>query len=351
MKMLPSKRIGPPAAELIGDGGEQPIVRAHGHAAGVQERKAARAVGRLDHARLDAGLAHGGRLLVARHAQHRHRRTENVGGGDAELARAIDDLGQERRRHAEQLQEAFVPGAFVDVEQQAAAGIGGVARMHLAAGQAPQQEAFDGAGRQRPLLRRGPAAGDMVEDPGDLGAGEIGIEDQAGLRRDLALMAGALQRLAAVGRAAVLPDDGVVDRLAGAAVPHHRGLALVGDADAGQRLGVELGLGERAAADLDRRPPDLLGVVLDPAGFRKDLRQLFLRAGHRPAGGVEHDGTSAGGALVDGEDVLGGHPAFLAGFEAPAQCARAMAKSTASSRAALSGLSGKSPSASRAMAP
>jgi hypothetical protein len=33
--------------------------------------------------------------------------------------------------------------------------------------------------------------------------------------------------------AAVLPDDGVVDRLAGAAVPQHRGLALVGDADGG----------------------------------------------------------------------------------------------------------------------
>ena len=215
--------------------------------------------------------------------EHRHRRAEDVGGGDAELARAIDDLGQQRRRHAEQLQQICVPGAFVDVEQQGAAGIGGVARMHLAAGQAPQQEAFDGAGRQRALLRRGPAAGDVVEDPGDLGAGEIGIEQQAGLRRDLVLVAGALQLLAAVGGAAVLPDDGVVDRLAGAAVPHHRGLALVGDADAGQRLGVELGLGQRAAADLDRGRPDLLGVVLDPAGLRKDLRQLLLRAAP-PAG-------------------------------------------------------------------
>ena len=33
--------------------------------------------------------------------------------------------------------------------------------------------------------------------------------------------------------AAVLPDDGVVDRLAGGAVPDTRGLALIGDADAG----------------------------------------------------------------------------------------------------------------------
>ena len=34
--------------------------------------------------------------------------------------------------------------------------------------------------------------------------------------------------------AGVLPDDGVVHRLAGAAVPQHGGLALVGDADRGQ---------------------------------------------------------------------------------------------------------------------
>ena len=50
-----------------------------------------------------------------------------------------------------------------------------------------------------------------------------------------------------------------------AAVPHDRGLALVGDADAGQRLGVELRLGERVAADLDRGRPDLLGDRARPS--------------------------------------------------------------------------------------
>ncbi len=239
----------------------------------------------------------------------------------------------------------------MDVEQQAAAGIGGVARMHLATGQPPQQEAFDGAGGERALLRRAPAAGHVIEDPGDLGAGEIRIEDQAGLGRDRLLVPGAPQFITALGGAAILPDDGIVDRLAGGAIPHHRGLALVGDADAGQRRGAELGAGQRRAADLDRRRPDLLGIVLDPTRLGKDLRQLFLCRCHRPARGIEHDGPRAGGALVDGEDVLGGHPAFLAVFRSCAQCARSIAKSTASSRAALSDVSGKRPSASRAMAP
>ncbi len=42
-----------------------------------------------------------------------------------------------------------------------------------------------------------------------------------------------LQLLAIACGTAVLPDDGVVDRLAGLAVPHHNGFALVGDTESG----------------------------------------------------------------------------------------------------------------------
>src|SRR5207248_8545748 len=98
-------------------------------------------------------------------------------------------------------------------------------------------------------------------------------------------------------------------------------------------------------ANFDGGRPDLLGIVLDPAGLGEDLRQLLLRRGDRPARRIEHDGARAGGALVDGENVPGGHRVAVD------QCARSMAKSTASSSAALSGVSGKRPSASRAMAP
>ena len=58
-----------------------------GDAAGVEQREAAGAVGRLHHAGLDAGLPDRRRLLVARHAEHRHRRAEDVGRRDAELGR------------------------------------------------------------------------------------------------------------------------------------------------------------------------------------------------------------------------------------------------------------------------
>ena len=103
---------------------------------------------------------------------------------------------------------------------------------------APCRRSAARAGRCRPCRRRAGrpppprARRHVVEQPGDLGRGEIRIEQQAGRARSRASR-GRRARSAAQAScgAAVLPDDGVVDRLAGRAVPDHRGLALVGDAD------------------------------------------------------------------------------------------------------------------------
>ena len=111
----------------------------------------------------------------------------------------------------------------------------------------------------------------------------------------------ALQFGADVGGAAVLPDDGAVHGLPGGAVPHHGGLALVGDADRGDVLGLQAGLFQRLAADRDRRGPDVLGLVLDPAGRRKMLREFLLRGGGDGDVAAEHDGARGRGALIDGQ--------------------------------------------------
>ena len=67
----------------------------------------------------------------------------------------------------------------------------------------------------------------------------------------------------------VLPDEGVVQRLAGALVPDQRRLALVGDADGGEVAGAKPFLCERLA---DHR---LACCARSPAG----------RARHSPACG------------------------------------------------------------------
>ena len=77
----------------------------------------------------------------------------------------------------------------MDVEQQRARGVGGVGRMHLAARQPPQEIAIDGAEHQFAAAGAFARARDVVEDPCDFGAGEIGIDDQAGLGRNRGLVA------------------------------------------------------------------------------------------------------------------------------------------------------------------
>ena len=73
------ERIGALAVELVGDGGQQPVLGGHRLGARVENREAAGAVGGLHHAGREAGLADGGRLLVAGDAQDRQGGAEDRG--------------------------------------------------------------------------------------------------------------------------------------------------------------------------------------------------------------------------------------------------------------------------------
>ncbi len=209
----------------------------------------------------------------------------------------------------------------MDVEEQGARGVGGVGDVEPAAGEAPEEIRIDGAEGELAGLGPGADAGHVVEDPGDLGAGEIGIEDQAGLRRHRGLVARLLQAGADPGRAPILPDDGAMHRLAGALVPDQRRLALVGDADRRHVPGRHPGLLHRRPAGLEGGAPEVLRLVLDPARGREMLRELGLGEARDRGVGPEQQGARGGGALVDGEDE-GGHRKALArcvrGAAAPA---------------------------------
>ena len=67
--------------------------------------------------------------------------------------------------------------------------------------------------------------------------------------------------------------------------------------------GCRCGAAERLDGDGELRRPDLLRVVLDPAGLREDLRELLLGHADDGAGVVEDDGAGTRGALVEGEHV------------------------------------------------
>ncbi len=104
--------------------------------------------------------------------------------------------------------------------------------------------------------------------------------------------------------APALPDDGVVHRTAVGAFPEQGGLALVGDADGGDPARGGAGRLEQLPHGAAHRVPDLLGVVLDPAGTGVVLGEIDgLLAVHSEVV-PDQQGGAAGGSLVDGENEI-----------------------------------------------
>ena len=198
----------------------------------------------------------------------------------------------------------------MDVEQQRARGIAGIGRMHAAVGQLPDQPGIDGAERQFAVARALPGPRHVVQQPLQLGGGKIRIQHQSGLALDQRLMSLPAQLVAALGRTAVLPDDGAGHGLAGDAVPQHRGLALVGDADRdGGRARITVahqrgGRPRQAGPGHGQlRLPDVLGVVLDPARTGEQLGELLLGDGDDLPGMIDQQGARTGRALVQRKDI------------------------------------------------
>ena len=131
------------------------------------------------------------------------------GFGEAEIVGAIAHLGQQGRGDIEQAQQLLVPALTMDVEQQRPAGVGRVGRVAPPAGEPPEQPGIDGAEGELAGRRAFSGAGQIVEQPGELGGGEIGVEPEAGTALEERFVAVLRQAAAMLGGAAVLPDDGV----------------------------------------------------------------------------------------------------------------------------------------------
>ena len=103
-----------------------------------------------------------------------------------------------------------------------------------AAGQPPEQEAVDRAEGELAALGRGARARHLVEQPGELGGREVGVDRRG---RCAPGRSGSWpSATSSRQRAAVRRSCQTIARWTGApgrALPEHRGLALVGDADRG----------------------------------------------------------------------------------------------------------------------
>jgi len=111
----------------------------------------------------------------------------------------------------------------------------------------------------------------------------------------------AFELRAAVGGAAVLPDDRARQWLARVAVPDHDGLTLVGDAD---RIGLHSAHRDGFARRGERALEDFIGVVLDPSRRWIVLGDLLISAPGDATVRADHQRSRAGRALIDRQDVL-----------------------------------------------
>ena len=272
--------------------------------AGVHQHEAARAIRIFRHTRLEAVLPEKRRLLVARRARDGHRTADDLRVGFAVNLAGCANLRQHRRGNSQITKQLLVPFQFINIIHQRTGRVRIIRHVDPAARQFPDQPAVDGAEKKVPLLRRRPRAIHIVQNPFDLRAGEIRVDDQPGLVVKLVGKPLPLQILADVRRLPGLPDNRVVDGAPGVLVPDHCRLALVRNADGGKIACGQVRLFQRLLHDRDHRAPDFLGVVLNPARLGEMLRELLLRDADDPRLLVENDRPVARSTGVQRHHIL-----------------------------------------------
>ena len=291
------------AVQAPGNGGDQAVLGEHRLLARVHQHEAAGAERIFCLAGGKAGLAEERRLLVACRARDFDAVAKVHGVSPLIKAAGGHGVRQHTFGDIKLFQNLIVPLQGVDVEHHGAAGVGIIRDMDLATGQLPNEPGLHGAKQQLARLGLFPRAGHVVQNPFQLGGGEIGVNDKAGLLAEFLRQAFGLELVAVGAGAAALPDDGVVNGLAGVTVPHDGGLALVGDADGRnvRRAGSHLVHSRKCHAQLGG--PDLIGVVLHPARFGEILGKLLLCHTAHLAFFIEQDAAVGSGSGIQCHDV------------------------------------------------
>jgi len=212
-------------------------------------------------------------------------------------------LGHHAFRNAQCRQQLCVPLVGVDIKEHGAGRIAHIGGVHRAATELPHQPTVHRAKQQLTALGLGSGVGHVVQQPLQLGARKIRVDQQTGFGLNGIRQTSFAQGHAGGLSTSVLPNDGVINGLARCLVPHHTGFALVGDAQRGHLMRANACLGQRLLCRGQLGLPNLHRIMFDPPWLWVDLSDLLLCHGHDLAAGVEHNAARTGGALVKSEDV------------------------------------------------
>src|SRR6185312_145359 len=106
--------------------------------------------------------------------------------------------------------------------------------------------------------------------------------------------------IAVTRRSPVLPNNGIIHRVAGFAVPYNGGFPLVGDAYGANVFPVNAHFGSSLGGYTGLRRPNFRGIVFHPTRLRKNLRKFFLSDRPYLPFVIKDNGPGTRGALVEG---------------------------------------------------
>ena len=283
--------------------GQQAGVRALERRAGVGEDERTRAVGALGVAGVEAGLPEERRLLVAGEARDRQLEPgerRRVGGRD--LAPVGDQVGQGVAGYAEEAAQLVGPVAGRQVHQQGPRGVGDVGDVPGAAGHPGDEVGVDGADGVAPGLDERPRVRLVLGEPGQLGAGEVGVEPQPGQLGDpllVALARAGASQIAAVRRSCqtiARRGEPRVSRSHSSTVSRWLVMPTACSSDPSYDARTS-----RVASSVACQISS--GACSTQPGLGEVLGELLVALGRDPAVGRDDDGRDAGRAGVDGEDA------------------------------------------------
>ena len=258
-----------------------------------------------------AALGKQGGMAVAEYAVNGHGRRQKAAQiRHAEQAIGIGHLRQASCIDAKGLAHRLAPAATAQVEELRAAGIGPVAAKLRAARERPDHPGIDGAQTQLACRRGLGSRGNVRENPSHLARRIVGREYQT--RRVAHQLGHTLARgqlVAQLTGAGALPHHGVAQRLARRAPPGNGGLALVGDADAGDVGRIDPGLLHHGTRHGQNIGGNLGRIMAHPAGLVDNLAVRAIGTMNQMAALVHQQRLGALRGLIDSDDVAAhGHP-------------------------------------------